>query len=198
MKTEIKKFKRAASILRKVIVIFLWATVVMGVAATAVNVVFIAKPEIFAKLVNSGNMGVTLGLNSIIRYKLGASQIEPAKLMPIVYSMLPAILIILTALIIVLKQIIGILKTVENDCPFEEANSKRLSIIAIVMLAGSVIFRAAECAVAGAIVHAYDIANFQIVFGIDGNMMVAGFLILVLAGVFKYGSFLQKEYDTTL
>jgi hypothetical protein len=49
-----------------------------------------------------------------------------------------------------------------------------------------------------AMIQSFQITNLEINYTFDGTMLVTGFLILILAGVFKYGNFLQKEYDATL
>src|SRR4030042_1844729 len=91
-----------------------------------------------------------------------------------------------------------LLKTVANDRPFEKNNAKRLFIISIVLIIGSVVWKIIEGVYALTIVNILKIESIDVNFTIDGAMLLTGFLILILAGVFRYGSYLQDEYDTTL
>lgn len=110
--------------------------------------------------------------------------------------MLPAVTINSLMCLIIIYNLKLILKTVEDDHPFEKNNSKRLLIVAIVFIAGSIILKIAEGITALAIIDMLKIKNVSVVFSINGTMILTGFLVLILAGVFRYGSYLQNEYDT--
>jgi len=65
-------------------------------------------------------------------------------------------------------------------------------------MAGSVILKIAEGITAMAIIDSLEIKNVDVTFTVDGAMLLTGFLVLILAGIFRYGSYLQDEYDATL
>jgi hypothetical protein len=48
------------------------------------------------------------------------------------------------------------------------------------------------------IISLLKIERFNFNLSPDLFMLFTGILILILAGVFKYGAYLQNEYDTTL
>lgn len=72
-------------------------------------------------------------------------------------------------------------------------------IIGIVLLNASWIFKVIETVTASVIITAFSIPNISISYNIvDSTILFMGLLVLILAGVFKYGSYLQNEYDATL
>ncbi|MFZ5354094.1 MAG: DUF2975 domain-containing protein [Bacillota bacterium] len=198
MKMNPVKFKKMARVLRIILNICLWAGAAAGAAATIATMVFIFRPELLSGLAESGRMSVSLGFSEIVTYRLGSDILDASKFRPVLYTIVPAIAILLAMYVIIVKQIVDILKTIERDCPFAEENSKRLGIIGTVMLVGSVVFNITQSAMATAVIMSYNIPNFDVKYSIDKNMLLMGLLVLILAGVFKYGSFLQNEYDSTL
>ena len=99
---------------------------------------------------------------------------------------------------VLLYELKRILKTVVADNPFEKGNSKNLTVIAFTLLAGSLILPIFEGRIAMAVIDVLKISNFNVNFMIDWNLLMAGILILILAGVFQYGNYLQEEVDSTL
>jgi TRAP-type C4-dicarboxylate transport system permease small subunit len=92
----------------------------------------------------------------------------------------------------------GILRSVEKGSPFVKENASRLSIIGYILLGGSVIVGLAYSATANAMVEALKITGISVNFHLNSTMFASGLLLLILAGVFHYGSYLQDEYDATL
>ena len=112
--------------------------------------------------------------------------------------MLPMIIVLSSIFVIVNHNLRLILKTVTDNRPFERNNAKRLFIIGIVLIISSVVRKFIEGIFALAVIDMLKIENIDVNFTIDGAMLLFGFLILILAGVFQYGSYLQEEYDATL
>jgi len=150
------------------------------------------------KLPETGNMPISLVLNGIISYKLDPSMYEASKLKPVFLAFIPIVVLGASMLAIIFKQVSSILRTVEKDCPFEGKNSKRLTIIGIVLIISSIVFNIAQYNIVETMIESFQIANLDVKYSFDGTMLTTGFLILILAGVFMYGSFLQNEYDATL
>ena len=101
-------------------------------------------------------------------------------------------------LTILFNQISKVLRTVEIDKPFAKENAKRLTIIGAVLVIWSIVYRAAAVFVAWSIIHTFDIPNIQLNYSPDGFMLLSGLMMLILAGVFNYGNYLQQEYDSTI
>ena len=99
---------------------------------------------------------------------------------------------------VILFEVKRILKSVEVDNPFEKGNSKNLTVIAIALMAGSILVPIFEGGIGNVIIETLKISNMHISYSLDGNLLFTGILILILAGVFKYGNYLQEEVDSTL
>lgn len=198
MNVNQEKAKKFSRILRIIMQVFYWvglaAAVILSISLIVVTILpeknFIVSP------VARDNLGFSV--DGLISYRINSKTAAELSLKPVYQSICFMGAVISAGLTIIFKQISNILKTVEEDRPFSEENSRRLTIIGVILIIGSVVFRAAEGVVASAIIHTLDIQNMQINYGLDGFMMLSGFLILILAGVFKYGSYLQQEYDATL
>jgi hypothetical protein len=95
-------------------------------------------------------------------------------------------------------QLVKILRNVEKDQPFAAENAGRLFNIGILMLIASFVVRLAEFIVFGMLIDTLKINNIDLNFQLDATMVIVGMLILLLGGVFKYGSYLQQEYDETV
>ena len=99
---------------------------------------------------------------------------------------------------IVLFVVKRILTTVIVDNPFEKGNSKNLTVISLALIAGSFIMPFMEGRIATAIIQTLKIDSIHVSYSMDGNLLFTGILILILAGVFQYGNYLQEEVDSTL
>jgi hypothetical protein len=99
---------------------------------------------------------------------------------------------------IVLFVVKRILTAVIRDNPFEKGNSKNLTVISLVLIAGSFIVPFMEGRIAAAIIQTLKIDSIHFSYSMDGNLLFTGILILILAGVFQYGNYLQEEVDSTL
>jgi hypothetical protein len=55
-----------------------------------------------------------------------------------------------------------------------------------------------EGKIASTIIQTLQIAYIGIGYSINATLLATGILILILAGVFQYGNYLQEEVDSTL
>jgi len=133
-----------------------------------------------------------------MKYNIDPNLYSDINFRPFLQVILPTVTVISLMLLLIAHNLRSILKTIANDHPFEKNNSKRLLIIGIVLMAGSVILKIAEGITAMAIIDSLEIKNVDVTFTVDGAMLLTGFLVLILAGIFRYGSYLQDEYDATL
>lgn len=200
MKMDInqEKVKKMSVNLRVIMQIFYWVGVIGVVGLSIAFIVVSALPEnkFIVSAGSSENMGFSL--EGIVSYRLNAQTAVGLSLKPIYQSICLMAAIISVGLSIIFKQIINMLRTVEVNRPFSQENSRCLTIIGYILIIGSCVIRIVEGVVARAIIHTLNIQNMQVNFSVDGFMMISGFLMLILAGIFKYGNYLQQEYDTTL
>ena len=198
MNVNQEKTKKMSRYLRIVMQIFYWVGLV-GAVVLAVSVIVVSiLPEKYFIISPKASDNIGFSIDGLINYKISSQTAIAILLKPIAQAISFMAAIISAGLSIIFKQISKILKTVESDRPFSEENSGRLTIIGFVLIIGSFVFKIAECIVANAMIHALNIQNVQVNYSADGFMMLTGFLILILAGVFKYGNYLQQEYDATL
>jgi hypothetical protein len=193
-----EKVKRMSKFLRITTQVFYWCgiagVVLLGIGAIAVTFL----PDKYFLVNNGMNDNLGFSIDGLINYKVDSMMNNNISIKPIQQAIMTMASICAAGFAIIFKQISNILKTVEQDRPFDGENSKRLTVIGFVLLFGSIVFRIAEGIVASTIINTFDIPHMQVNYSTDTFMMLSGFLILILAGVFKYGNYLQQEYDATL
>ena len=198
MNMNLEKTKKMSRSLRIVIQTFYWASVVCVIVLSIAFVVVLLLPENKFIVPADSRDNVGFSIDGLVGYSIGLNTAAELSLKPIYQSICFMAAVISAGLSVVFKQISRILKTVEANRPFSEENSRSLTVIGFILLIGSFVIRVVEGIVARAIIDTLNIQNMQVNYSIDGFMIIAGLLILILAGVFKYGSYLQQEYDTTL
>lgn len=191
------KFKRMSKTLRVVITVFFWAAIFLSALSLIAICIIALNPDSLLKLSNPGRISFYNGMG-IANYRLEPNMYGADKLKPVFLAIFSALLIWSFMFSIILRQVGHILKTVEKDCPFAEKNASRLTIIGVVLIIGSFVFNAAQSAIVYTMIQSFQIPNLNFTLGLDVSMLTTGCLILILAGVFKYGSFLQQEFDSTL
>ena len=191
------KVKKIAGYLRVVMGGLFWITLLgMGLLIVAAIVVPFLSDDIFI-VKEANNKGFTLSMDSLIRYRMDASHVGVS--VKSIYRSIAWIAAFTSGgFIIILKQLISLLETVETDKPFAKENEKRLTIIGVILILGSIILRITGAMAAKTIITTLNITNLDININIDLFMAFTGFMMLILAGIFKYGNYLQEEYDSTL
>lgn len=186
--------KRLAGALYTVFKVLYWFSLIAAAifALGAVLVAFLPS-ELF---ITANPESWRLSLGSTISFSL--SGLGVVSLKPVLLAILISCAVALPLLATIFWQLTGILKTVKEDRPFADENAKRLIIIGIVSLNASWITKVLETLTASVLISTFNIPNISIAFNIDLTMLFMGLLVLILAGVFKYGTYLQGEYDATL
>ena len=176
--------------------ILFWISVVSAAISLLLLIAtFFINENSFAFLKARAGLNVMVG---VIKFNIDPSLYENINLKHLLQTMLPMVTVLFSMSIVISHNLRLILKTVANDRPFEKNNAKRLFIISIVLIIVSVVWKIIEGIYALTIVNILKIESIDVNFSIDGAMLLTGVLILILAGVFRYGSYLQDEYDTTL
>jgi len=194
---EIPKIKRYSHNLRIVMNVFYWVAIIATCATLVAAIVII--------LISDSNFTVSEGtlkhlgftLNGILRYNL--NEVPQEIILKRLYITIMLMSASIFALIIpVLKQLILILKTVEEDRPFAVENAKRILTIGVVLTFSSILIPAFEVLVTRTMVDTLKIQNVSINYSINISLIFTGFMLLILSGIFNYGSYLQHEYDETV
>lgn len=98
----------------------------------------------------------------------------------------------------IFKQLKIILKSTIERCPFDEKNSKAIFKMACLMLGAGVIFPILRGFIYHNLINGFGLNHFSVAYTFDFYWILTGVLLLILSYIFKYGSFLQTEYDETL
>lgn len=196
-KPEMQKIKRYSNVLRKVMSVFYWVAVVAacGSLIAAVAIIFIPSSNFVFRNNGAGRLGFSL--DGLISYDITeAAQGISMKNVYITILFMSVLLLLLVA--IVAKQLVHILKSVENDIPFVKENAKRISTVGVVLLLSSFLIPAFGFIVARSMIDLLKIQNISLNYSVNIYLVLAGFLMLILSGIFRYGSYLQNEYDETI
>ena len=191
------RMKTLAKVLRVISNVVFWIT--------AVGFVLFLLASIIISRVPAKDMVISVNMSGYLNTTFGQTMfkfIPPTNGELMIKSFLQALFmyISLAALMVsvVVFEVKGILKTVVADNPFEKGNSRNLTVIALTLLVGSVIVPILQWRIAATIIQMLHINNMNATYSVDGNLLFTGILILILAGVFQYGNYLQEEVDSTL
>lgn len=201
---DIRKIRRRANIIHKVIKVILILGVLLIVAGLiAVVFLFFASPDKFNAV--KGNMDWSINYSlvngseffTIIPFKIIQpynSSMFSAKYALITYSI--SHLLSLSLSLYGIIQILNILKfTAKDITPFIRDNAKSLKKLAYTIITYSVVADILANILCSAFVInivTVDLSNIHLT-----GVLVGG-LIFIIADIFQYGVYLQNEYDTTL
>jgi hypothetical protein len=197
VKTGQVKMKMLAKILNVICKIAFWITAVGFVLFLLAGIIILLVPakDMVVSVNMSGYLNATFG-NTMFKFippTNGQIMIKPFLQTLFMYISFGALMVS-----VILFEVKGILNTVIADNPFEKGNSKKLTVIALVLVVESVIVPFLEERIVKTIIQTLQINNINVSYAIDGNLLFTGILILILAGVFQYGNYLQEEVDSTL
>jgi len=123
-------------------------------------------------------------------------------------TLFPA-LISFAVTIFIIVQLRGILKNVINGTPFSNNSINHISKLGYGIIVGGFLYNLIEFLteymwirmfeIEEVLMQATQIGEVKINLSpLDISSIVIGVFILLLAAIFKYGNYLQEEYDTTL
>ena len=192
------RMKMLAKVLKIICNVVFWISVVGFVLFLLASIVvsFIPKENLVLSANMSGSLSATI--EGTMLFKFNPQTSEGIMIKPVLQALFMWVCISSLMLSIVLFEVKRILKTVVEDNPFKKSNSNNLIAIASVFMAGSFIVPIFEGRIASTIIQALQIGNIDIGYSINGTLLATGILILILAGVFQYGNYLQEEVDSTL
>lgn len=197
-KNDFRKFKRFARGLRITMDVFFWAVIVAAAGALIGVAVIQAMKESNFVFPASSMGSISLQVDGMIKYRLD-SQVPDTVNLKNVFTWILFLASVVSVLIApIFYQLSKILKNVEQDRPFDARNADRLFVIGTVMIIASFVVRLAEYIVFDMLITTLKITNIELNLMLDGTMVIVGMLILLLGGIFKYGSYLQQEYDETV
>jgi hypothetical protein len=193
-KDYLESTKKLARITRVICRISIIASIVGIAILIATNiVVFVISPEHIKPLQDTGKLAIFTGGVYIPADVFTSVEALRAFLMEMLARVSVGIMIFIFAAF----HVMGLLKSVENGTPFEAQNVTRLRKISLVIIIGSVLIPSVTsfAAVHFASQSLLDVKTNSMV---DVTLLLCGFLVLILSGVFAYGARLQREHDQTV
>lgn len=92
-----------------------------------------------------------------------------------------------------------LIRKVKEGSPFDFKNAEVLRRMGLVFIGGSLVLPLANTTLMSTLVHTFNvISDMRVNFAINLQFVFMGLLIMVLAYVFSYGSYLQEEHDATV
>jgi hypothetical protein len=192
------KMKMLAKIFRIICSVFFWVAAVGFVLFLLASIFISVIPgkDLVLSANTTGSLQTTIG--GTIMFNFEPQTTGEINIKPFLQALFMWISFGALYVSVILYEIKRILNSVVADNPFEKSNSKNLVVIAIALLVGSIIMPIFEGRIATTIIEALKITNISTSYSIDVNLLFTGILILILAGVFQYGNYLQEEVDSTL
>lgn len=197
-----KRIKSTAHVLRIFTLICFWASLAAAVLTAGVAIVlqifsnsntFTASDYQKIPFLTSGS---SIDIGNTLRVNL--SELPGADMIHVIIALMITVSICGFIMLPFFKQLSLMLKSTENGLPFAAENAKRLSVMGIAIIVMSVVYRIGEYITMQSVLKTINAQGMTAQLGIDTTGILMGVLLLILAGIFKYGSYLQEEYDTTL
>ncbi|MCX7773165.1 MAG: DUF2975 domain-containing protein [Clostridia bacterium] len=189
------KIKRVSAILHKVFIVFYWVGVVVAAIGSLFYVAQFFMPRQWFRVAGD-DAGLGLTIDNTVYFHAAAGEVVNAQ--PFIQALAPFAIAIMVMLLVGIKQVMLILKSVAQDNPFALENASRLSIIGFDLLIASFVVSIAKTIAYATLLQLFGMHNVTSNFSIDPVLLLTGFLVLILSGVFKYGNYLKSEYDATV
>lgn len=180
----------------------------IGYILSAAMILILLPLAIYLSFAQNGSISMGIGdmsrmgyMDGVIRYNLSfaAGAVTPQSANTILKQMLFSIVVFAAVYGAISFYLSGFLKAVENGVPFEKKNARRIFSIGLIFLVGSLFVGTAQASTANVIIHAMGLTEAMTVnYSANSTMISTGFLMLILSSIFRYGSYLQDEYDATL
>jgi len=198
VKTRQVKMKMLAKILNIICNVVFWVTAAGFFIFLLGNIVllFVPAEKVVINANLYGSLSATLGGNMFFKFIPQVS--GDIMIKPFLQAFFSWIAVAALMVSIILFELRRILKSVVADHPFEKGNSRHLTVIAITLIAGSLIVPVLQGRIFSAIIQALQISNIDFSYSMDCTLLFTGIIILILAGVFQYGNYLQEEVDSTV
>jgi len=194
-----KDYLDSTRLLAKVIRIICRISIIaslVGVVLLAVTtiIIYTASTEHIKPLVDSGKLNILLTGNLYVPVNVFTS-VEALR--AFLSEMLARVSVGIGVFVVVAIHVMGLLKTVENGTPFEIRNVTRLRKISLAIIIGSVLIPSITSFAA---IHYSSQSLLEVKSNsmVDVTLLLCGFLILILSGIFAYGARLQREHDQTV
>ncbi|MEQ8197871.1 MAG: DUF2975 domain-containing protein [Clostridiaceae bacterium] len=216
---KVEKFKKLAKVLKVITTILFWTSkisaIVCGVVLAAINLIhasFISSigtsfVSTISEGMKSGNGSITVELG-ILGFKFRPDIFSSKDMILILNTNLFNAIAVLAVSYFITLHLREILDNVIKDIPFNEQSAEHISRLGRGVIAASflpLINMITTLIIVKTLNLQELISSNDKLVGIQFNfhpinegLFFAGLFILLLSSIFRYGSFLQEEFDSTL
>ena len=197
-KVNVNKIKKFAKTLRVIINIMIVMMIIGLIGGIVIGGIMAFNP-------NSSFTHTSLQLNIGRHLNIQLSDnkfMEVDQVRGLIFAIASSMVPMMISIIVIIKIIRDLLITVECGKPFNEKNPKRLLIIGITVIVGSIFESFGYLLIYKLVMPMIDAlrlenVNFTINL-LDGSTLLLGVIIILISEIFKYGCYLQNEYDETV
>ena len=192
------KLKSVAKILRIIFRVLFWVSLVALVVFFIGEVVIMFLPKEYFLLSNFYEGDISFEIDGILQFNLTEEYSSTINIKTILLLMIPSMAVSTAFYLVIFKQMQSILKSIMVDRPFDEKNSKSLFVMSIAFMLAAFLFSISESFFFAEVLSVIGTDCFESSCSPDLNLLITGILLLILSNVFKYGNYLQKEFDQTV
>ena len=128
--------------------------------------------------------------------------LEVAQVRTLILAIASSMIPIIITTIVIVKMIRDLLITMECGKSFDEKNSKRLMVIGVTVIIGSFFESLSYIIIYNLVLPMISLLRLEninfTINALDGSTILLGIIIILISGIFKYGCYLQNEYDETV
>lgn len=193
------KFGRYAKIFKWIITVFYAVSIIALVVIGVLAILCVTLPNKYFNIDGLGSGNFIFKLNNMISYDIRTTALpDGVNLRKIYISIVGGTFLYALVLMQTFKHLKEILKTVVSGMPFSKENPMHFMNIAAAIIGGSFLFPSVNELVCKRMIETFQLKGFSTNYSVDLVLFITGMLLVVLAGIFRYGCYLQNEYDETL
>ncbi|PHB15357.1 DUF2975 domain-containing protein [Bacillus pseudomycoides] len=191
-------FEKTIKLFQVLFNIFYWIVIIgMFLALGMIISGILVPPHTLLDILTA--KGGTIYLHSYhSSYEIDVNHIQNTKIRTLIIYACIIGEVILTILLFITVQIKKILQFTRNKQPFSKSCIKHIQYLAYGVIIYSFIIGLLGNIWDFSLVRTLQLSETVISLNFNFDMMIMGFLILFLSHIFKYGAYLQEEYDSTL
>ena len=171
------KYKNLSRYLYKIINFLFWLSIFLAAIFFVVSIILLVIPIKSNLLLSSSIISISLSPFNLFRFNLKNISIF---------------------LVFITKQLKCIFFNVINNDPFNENNSKSILFIGYSVIIGAIVFPISKAIVIDKIINGFNFSNVSVVYSINIEGIFIGILLIILSSIFRFGSYLQIEHDSTI
>lgn len=211
MNSNIKQIraKRYTAVIKLLITIFFWACLVSAILCAVLGIIILLIPDVYSFFLKPNTLGklpfmmrnegsAGIGLSAMLEYNGDVNLLSATDMKPVYEMLLFKVAASQAILAAFFYQLVSVLKSVKENIPFAAKNSCRISVMGFLLIAYTIVLSIGEYIMLKLFLATVTISDVSLKFSLNTGGILIGLLLILLAGIFNHGGYLQEEYDTTL